>query len=55
MLPIKKFNIKNYMKKENQEKKVATSQQSLANSLVAQNLAGMNPNSEQIQQPAAQQ
>lgn len=56
MLPIKNLNIKDYMKNKDEQKKKAASasQQSLANSLVAQNLAGMNGNvSQQIQQTPA--
>lgn len=57
MLPIKNFNIKDYEKNKEQKMKkaVSASQQSLANSLVAQNLAGMNGNVQQIQQQAVKQ
>lgn len=57
MLPIKNFNIKDYEKNKEQKMKkaVSASQQAMANSLVAQNLAGMNGNVQQIQQQAIKQ
>lgn len=57
MLTIKNFSAKNYLKdkEEKQHKASSASQQSLANSLVAQNLAGMNGNVQPIQQPAVKQ